>query len=220
MEKHKNSARTAGVVLIGSRCTSPWQSTCIVWLTRNSRVILEKLFVVGLVKKFQNPYAIRQFITVVGITRHSIVIQFMSSIFKAHFNKRVDVIFQVYQSFQIFLYLQVFQLQVNISPLRVTCQFYPPFSSIPKFVLCKVWKLWISLSQNFPCLPLTFLSCNQTLSAVTVVKHKRPLQGVRKGIKFGSNCRLLLLSIYKEGCKTFCPTSRIRPVTARQAPQW
>jgi len=45
------------------------------WLTdwRNGRVILEKSIVIGPVNKFQNTYADKKFITVVGIARHSIV---------------------------------------------------------------------------------------------------------------------------------------------------
>jgi hypothetical protein len=37
--------------------------------------------------------------------------------------------------------------------------------------------------------------------------------------KYGSNCGLLLLPVSKEDSNTFCPMSRIRPVTARPAPQ-
>jgi hypothetical protein len=123
-EPPESPSLEAGALAHGSR-----RALCD-WLTGNGRVI-------GLVKKFQSPYAIGRFITVVGIARHCIVIQSTSSIFKAHFNNRVEVLFHLYQSFQIFLYIQVFQLEVIISPLRVTCQFYPPCSSISKFILCR-----------------------------------------------------------------------------------
>ena len=37
--------------------------------------------------------------------------------------------------------------------------------------------------------------------------------------KYGSSCGLLLLPVSKADCKTFCPMSRICPVTARPALQ-
>ena len=40
-----------------------------------------------------------------------------------------------------------------------------------------------------------------------------------KGTKCGSSCGLLLFPDTKADIKTFCPMSRIRPVTARPAPQ-